>query len=70
MTFQHKITNRSRLRWITSPIEFAKHFHVLGYDKNKDKVAELNRLVDKTDEANINDLDKVVLNKKLKVKFK
>jgi UDP-N-acetyl-D-galactosamine dehydrogenase len=45
-------------------IEFAKHFHVLGYDKNKDRVAELNRLVDKTDEANLDDLDKVI-NKKL-----
>ncbi len=45
-------------------IEFAKHFHVLGYDINKDRVAELNRIVDKTDEANLDDLDKVI-NKKL-----
>ncbi len=45
-------------------IEFAKHFHVLGYDKNINRVADLNKLVDKTDEANLDDLDKVI-NKKL-----
>ncbi len=47
-------------------IEFAKHFDVLGYDKNLNRVEELNKLKDKTDEANLDDLE-MVLNQKLKL---
>ncbi len=49
-------------------IEFAKHFDVVGYDIDKNRVSELNKLNDKTGEADINVL-KSVLNKKLKFSF-
>ena len=67
MTFQPKIAVIG-LGYVGLPlsIEFAKFFDVLGYDKNPDRVLELKKLKDKTDEANIKEL-KVVLNEKLKL---
>ena len=47
-------------------IEFAKYFDVLGYDIDSNRVEELKRLEDKTDEANLKELD-MVLNQKLKL---
>jgi UDP-N-acetyl-D-galactosamine dehydrogenase len=40
-------------------IEFAKKYKVIGFDTNESRVAELNRLVDRTHEANLNDLKNV-----------
>ena len=47
-------------------IEFAKYFDVLGYDIDTERVDELNKLEDKTGEANLDDLERV-LNQKLKL---
>ena len=47
-------------------IEFSKHFNVLGYDIDNGRVSELNRLEDKTDEADINAL-KITLESNLKL---
>jgi UDP-N-acetyl-D-galactosamine dehydrogenase len=47
-------------------IEFAKYFQVLGYDINPSRVNELKLLEDKTDEANLEELERV-LNQKLKL---
>ena len=47
-------------------IEFSKHFNVLGYDIDKGRVSELNRLEDKTDEADISAL-KITLESNLKL---
>ena len=47
-------------------IEFAKYFDVLGFDIDSNRVDELKRLEDKTDEANLKELD-MVLNQKLKL---
>ena len=47
-------------------IEFAKYFEVLGYDIDSARVDELKRLKDKTDEANLDELERV-LNHKLKL---
>lgn len=41
-------------------IAFAKHKKVLGFDIDKNRVEELNRLEDKTDEADLNALEKVL----------
>ncbi len=49
-------------------IEFAKHFNVIGYDIDINRVNELNKLKDKTGEADIKVL-KSVLNDKLKFSF-
>tara|TARA_Y100000741_G_scaffold363767_1_gene352801 strand:+ start:502 stop:1764 length:1263 start_codon:yes stop_codon:yes gene_type:complete len=49
-------------------IEFAKHFNVIGYDIDINRVNELNKLKDKTGEADIKVL-KSVLNNKLKFSF-
>ena len=46
-------------------IEFAKYFEVLGYDIDSARVDELKLLKDKTDEANLGELERV-LNQKLK----
>ncbi len=46
-------------------VEFAKYFKVLGYDIDKSRVSQLNRLNDKTGEVNLEDL-KSVINKNLK----
>ena len=37
-------------------IEFSKHFKVLGYDIDEERVYQLNNLQDKTDEANLSEL--------------
>lgn len=42
-------------------IEFAKKYSVIGFDTNQNRVAELNQLEDRTNEANLDDL-KFVLN--------
>lgn len=42
-------------------IEFAKKYNVIGFDTNQTRVAELNQLEDRTNEANLDDL-KFVLN--------
>ena len=47
-------------------IEFAKYFEELGYDIDSERVDELNKLEDKTGEANLDDLERV-LNQKLKL---
>lgn len=47
-------------------IAFAKHSKVLGFDINKNRVDELNKLEDKTNEADLDDLKKV-LGEKLKL---
>ena len=47
-------------------IEFAKYFEVLGYDIDSARVDELKLLKDKTDEANLGELERV-LNQKLKL---
>ena len=46
-------------------IEFAKHFPVVGYDIDKNRIDELNQFNDKTGEANIQAL-KTVMKKNLK----
>jgi len=47
-------------------IEFAKHFPVTGFDINKKRIEELKKVIDVTNEADINELKKVLTsNKKL-----
>jgi UDP-N-acetyl-D-galactosamine dehydrogenase len=41
-------------------IEFAKKYKVLGFDINEDRIKELNKGQDRTKEANIEDLTKVI----------
>jgi UDP-N-acetyl-D-galactosamine dehydrogenase len=41
-------------------IEFAKKYKVIGFDTNESRVAELNRLEDRTNEANLADLESVL----------
>lgn len=41
-------------------IEFAKKYKVIGFDINETRVAELNQLEDRTNEANLNDLKSVL----------
>lgn len=41
-------------------IEFAKQYEVIGFDKNEDRVKELNELRDQTNEANLEDLQTVI----------
>jgi UDP-N-acetyl-D-galactosamine dehydrogenase len=41
-------------------IEFAKKYKVIGFDTNEDRVAELNQLKDRTNEANLDDLQAVI----------
>ena len=43
-------------------IEFAKHFMVLGFDIDKNRVIELSQLEDKTEEANLNELGESLKN--------
>jgi UDP-N-acetyl-D-galactosamine dehydrogenase len=45
-------------------IEFAKKYDVLGFDINKDRVEELRDGRDRTQEANLDDLQNVISNKK------
>jgi UDP-N-acetyl-D-glucosamine/UDP-N-acetyl-D-galactosamine dehydrogenase len=40
-------------------IEFAKKYQVIGFDTNESRVAELNQLKDRTNEANLEDLQAV-----------
>lgn len=48
-------------------IEFAKHFPVIGFDINRKRIEELKKTIDVTNEADINELKKVLTsNKKLK----
>ena len=47
-------------------IEFSKHFKVLGYDIDEERVYQLNNLQDKTDEANLSEL-KTALRNNLKL---
>ena len=42
-------------------IEFAKKYQVIGFDTNESRVAELNQLKDRTNEANLEDLQAVLL---------
>jgi UDP-N-acetyl-D-galactosamine dehydrogenase len=41
-------------------IEFAKQYKVIGFDTNESRVAELNQLQDRTNEANLEDLESVL----------
>jgi len=41
-------------------IEFAKQYKVIGFDTNEGRVAELNQLQDRTNEANLEDLESVL----------
>jgi len=41
-------------------IEFAKKYKVIGFDTNEERVAELNQLKDRTNEANLDDLQTVI----------
>jgi len=41
-------------------IEFAKKYQVIGFDTNESRVAELNQLEDRTNEANLEDLEAVL----------
>ncbi|KRT18050.1 Vi polysaccharide biosynthesis protein VipA/TviB [Pedobacter ginsenosidimutans] len=41
-------------------IEFAKKYQVIGFDTNESRVAELNQLKDRTNEANLEDLQAVL----------
>jgi len=41
-------------------IEFAKKYKVIGFDINEARVAELNQIVDRTNEANLDDLKSVL----------
>jgi UDP-N-acetyl-D-galactosamine dehydrogenase len=41
-------------------IEFAKQYQVIGFDTNEGRVAELNQLQDRTNEANLEDLKTVL----------
>jgi UDP-N-acetyl-D-galactosamine dehydrogenase len=41
-------------------IEFAKKYKVIGFDTNEGRVAELNQLKDRTNEANLDDLQTVI----------
>lgn len=41
-------------------IEFAKKYKVIGFDTNEERVAELNQLQDRTNEANLEDLQIVL----------
>jgi len=41
-------------------IEFAKKYKVIGFDTNEERVAELNQLQDRTNEANLEDLKTVI----------
>ncbi|QNR83919.1 nucleotide sugar dehydrogenase [Pedobacter riviphilus] len=41
-------------------IEFAKKYKVIGFDTNEERVAELNQLQDRTNEANLDDLKTVI----------
>ena len=43
-------------------IEFSKHFKVLGFDIDEERVYQLNNLQDKTDEANLSELKKALRN--------
>jgi UDP-N-acetyl-D-galactosamine dehydrogenase len=45
-------------------IEFAKHFSVIGFDISKKRIEELKKAIDVTNEANINDLQKVFASNK------
>lgn len=45
-------------------IEFAKKYDVLGFDINADRVSELSAGKDRTQEANLNDLNNLLLSKK------
>src|SRR5438067_364699 len=47
-------------------IEFAKHYDVLGFDISIERIQELNRGEDRTQEANLIDLLEVTANKRLK----
>ncbi|TBO43295.1 nucleotide sugar dehydrogenase [Pedobacter kyonggii] len=42
-------------------IEFAKKYKVIGFDTNEERVAELNQLQDRTNEANLEDLQTVIV---------
>jgi UDP-N-acetyl-D-galactosamine dehydrogenase len=46
-------------------IEFAKKYKVIGFDTNEARVAELNQLQDRTNEANLDDLQAVLASSEL-----
>lgn len=45
-------------------IEFAKHFHVIGFDINKKRIKELQNGIDVTNEADVNALKKLLASSK------